>query len=267
VEQRYVIEDSVQREYVGARDLRTFLPFLEPHLRSGMDVLDAGCGVGSIALDLAPTVAPGRVVGVDVDGGQIEAAQRSAAERRIDNAEFRTGSALDLPFEESSFDVVYANAVLMYLREPVHALAEMSRVLRPDGLAAVSDDDLGTIVMTPERPELRRGPELFERAVAHEGGNTRYSRNLRGLMLEAGFTRTRGVATAPEVYGEAQGTKWFAEFAIGLFSAPAMAETIVGEGWASREELDELLTAFREWGGRPDAFASWLYCGALGWVS
>jgi SAM-dependent methyltransferase len=266
-EQRYVIDDSVQRDYVAARDVRTFLPFLVTYLQPGLDVLDAGCGVGSIALDVAPMVAPGRVSGIDVDGGQIEAAQRSARERGIDNAEFQVGSVLELPFEDASFDVVYANAVLFYLRDQVEALAEMRRVLRPDGLAAVSDDDLGTIVMTPETPDLRRGPELFERAVAHEGGNTRYSRNLRTLMTEAGFARTQGFATAPETYGDLERTQWFAEVAIGVLGAPAMAEVIVEEGWASREELDRVLAALREWGGRPDAFGSWLYCGAIGWVS
>jgi SAM-dependent methyltransferase len=207
------------------------------------------------------------VVGIDVDAGQIEQARSTAAERGIDHAEFRTGSVLELPFEDSSFDVVYSNAVLMYLPDPVRVLAEMRRVLRPDGLAAVSDDDLGTIVMTPETPELRRGPELFERAVAHEGGNTRYSRNMRALMREAGFARTRGFATAPETYGEAESTRWFAEVAIGVLGAPDMAEVIVAEGWATREELDRVLIALREWGRSPDAFASWLYCGAIGWVS
>jgi SAM-dependent methyltransferase len=267
VAQRYVIDDSVQRDYVAARDVRTFLPFLVPHLRPGLDVLDAGCGVGSIALDVAPMVAPGQVSGVDVDAGQIEAARRTAVERGIDNAEFQTGSVLELPFDDASFDVVYSNAVLMYLPDPVEALREMHRVLRPGGLAAVSDDDLGTIVMTPENPDLRRGPELFEGAVAHEGGNTRYSRNLRALMTEAGFARTRGFATAPETYGEADGTRWFAEVAIGVLGAPRMAEVIVEEGWATREELDRVLAALREWGARPDAFGAWLYCGAIGWVS
>ena len=96
-----------------------------------MDVLDVGCGVGSIALDLAPAIAPGRIVGVDADEGQLEAAKRSAAERGIDNATFVTASVYELPFEDSTFDVVYANAVLMYVREQVRALAEMRRVLGP----------------------------------------------------------------------------------------------------------------------------------------
>jgi SAM-dependent methyltransferase len=262
-----VIEEGVQHRYVANRDARRFMPFLLPHVRSGMAVLDVGCGVGSIALDLAPTVAPGRVVGIDADDGQIDAARRSAAERALDNVEFLTASVYQLPFEDATFDVVYANAVLMYVRDQVRALMEMRRVLRPGGLAAVTDDDLGTVVISPDRPELELAPRLFERAVAHEGGNARYSRRLRTLMLEAGFARTQGVAHAPEVYGDLESTRWFAEFAVGLFVAPSMSEVIIGEGWASRAELDAVIAALREWGELPDAFASWLYCGALGWTS
>ena len=160
----------MQQRYVANRDVQRFLPFLLPHVRSGMDVLDVGCGVGSIALDLAATVAPGRVVGIDADPGQIEVARASAAERGIENAEFAISSVYELPFEGTTFDVVYANAVLMYVRDQVRALAQMRRVLRPDGLAAVIDDDLGTVVISPDRPELELAPRLFERAVAHEGG-------------------------------------------------------------------------------------------------
>jgi SAM-dependent methyltransferase len=263
---RYVIDESVQHGYVGGRDARTFLPFLLPHLRPGMDVLDVGCGVGSIALDLAPTIAPGRMVGVDPDPGQLQAARRTAAERGIGNAEFRTGTAYELPVPDASVDAVYANAVLMYLREPVRALREMRRVLRLGGIAAVSDDDLGTIVVSPDLPELRLAAELFRRAVRHEGGDPSYSRHLRALMLEAGFARTRGVAGAPEVYGDAESTRWFTEFAVGVHAAPSMTELILGQGWATRAELDAMVAAFRAWGERPDAFATWLYCGALGWV-
>jgi hypothetical protein len=85
-------------------------------------------------------------------------------------------------------------------------------------------------------------------------------------MLEAGFARTQGVAHAPEVYGDAESTRWFADFAVGVLGAASMSDVIVGEGWATPAELDAMLAALREWGDRPDAFASWLYCGALGWA-
>src|SRR5262249_13836154 len=159
--------------------------FLLPHVRPGQDVLDVGCGTGSITLDLAPSIARGRVIGIDADAEQIEVARKAADDRGIDNVAFATASVYALPVEAETFDVVYANAVLMYVQDQVRALREMRRVLRPDGLAAVIDDDLGTVVMSPERLGLELGPRLFELAVAREGGNARYSRRLRTLMLEA----------------------------------------------------------------------------------
>jgi len=86
-------------------------------------------------------------------------------------------------------------------------------------------------------------------------------------MLEAGFARTRGFAHTPEVYGDAASTRWFADFVVGLLRAPRMADVVIREGWATRDELDRVLAALGEWADRPDAFASWLYCAALGWVS
>lgn len=267
MDQRYIIDESVQHRYVGGRDARTFLPFLLPYLRSGQDLLDVGCGVGSIALDLAPTIAPGRVAAVDFDPGQVEVARRSAAQRGIDNVDFRTGSVYRLPYPDASFDVVYANAVLIYVREPVLALREMRRVLRPDGLVAVSDDDVATFVISPERSPLRLAARLVERAIAHEGGNPRYARDLRGLLLEAGFARTQGFALTPEVYGDAESTRWFADFVTGWIGSPSMTELILRQGWATQSELTFMRAAFDEWAGQPDAFAAWMYCAALGWVS
>jgi ubiquinone/menaquinone biosynthesis C-methylase UbiE len=262
----YVIDDSVQHTYVSGRDARTFLPFLLTHLRAGMDVLDVGCGVGSIALDIARRIAPGRIVGIDRDGGQLEVARVSAEERSIGNAEFLEGAVDVLAFDDAAFDVVYANAVLQHVPEPVHVLKEMRRVLRPGGLAAVSDDDVDTFVISPERPELRRAAELFGRAIVHAGGNPRYSRHLRTLLREAGFARTQGFAVAPEVYGDEESTRWFADFVTGAFAAPRMADVIVQQGWATRAELEETIDAVREWGAHPDAFATWLYCAAVGCV-
>lgn len=263
--ERYIIDSSVQPGYVGRRDAKTFLPFLVPHLKPGMEILDAGCGVGAIALDLAASVRPKRIVGIDPDRTQIDTARQSAAKRGV-AAEFAVATAYELPFADATFDVVYANAVLLYLREPIRALREMRRVLRPGGIAAVSDDDISTLVYSPDVAGMRIAPDLFARAVAHEGGDASYSRHLRSLMLEAGFARTQGFGLTPEVYGDADSTRWIADFAIGMFTAPSMADVILAEGWATKQELDDLATALDEWAARPDAFMTWIYCAALGWV-
>lgn len=123
-----------------------------------------------------------------------------------------------------------------------------------------------TLVISPDRPELRRALNVGDRLILHGGGNPRYSRSLRGLMLQAGFARTQGVAHAPEVYGDVTSTHWFAQFLSDLLGGPSARDIIIGEGWASRAELDTMIAALHEWGDQPDAFHSLLYCGALGWT-
>src|SRR3712207_1674237 len=106
--------------------------YLLPHLRPGLDLLDVGCGPGTITADLAARVAPGRVLGIDRAEGVLDEAREAGSA-----ATFEVGDvyALDLP--DDSFDVVHAHQVLQHLSDPVAALREMARVCRRGGLVAV----------------------------------------------------------------------------------------------------------------------------------
>jgi len=123
--------------------------FLLPHLRAGMHVLDAGCGPGSISLGLAAAVAPGEVVGIDIQPSQVEQARALAAQRGVTNVRFEASNVYELPFPDGFFDAAFANSVLQHLREPVRTLAELRRVLRPGGIAGVCDRDIWG---APHRP-------------------------------------------------------------------------------------------------------------------
>ncbi|HSC04554.1 MAG TPA: methyltransferase domain-containing protein [Solirubrobacteraceae bacterium] len=129
------------------------LPFLAP----GMRLLDVGCGPGTITLDLAARIAPGPTVGVDRDAGVLAEAQRALDSREISGVEFRTADAYALEFDDESFDVVHAHQLLQHLTDPVAAVVEMRRVVRPGGVLAVRDGDYGGFVWAPSEQAVGYG--------------------------------------------------------------------------------------------------------------
>jgi SAM-dependent methyltransferase len=256
----------VQEPYVGTRTAAEWIPFFLPHLRPGMSLLDCGCGVGSITVDLAERVAPGQVVGVDIDAGQLAKARAEAARRGLINVRFDVASVDDLPFPDASFDAALAHTLLFHLPDPLRALRALRRVLKPGGVVCVSDDDWSTRVLSPADPLVERAWELMTRVVQHHGGNPFYARHLRSLLLEAGFARTEGHAVAADHHGTLAETRKHTQLIAMLLSSPAWAATIRSEGWADDAELERIRAAVLAWGERPDAFSAWLYCAAIGWV-
>ena len=118
-----------------------------------MDLLDVGCGPASITADLAELVAPGRVVALDASPSAIEAARATLAARGLlGGVELAVGDAFALPFEDGAFDVVHAHQVLQHVHDPVAALKEMRRVVRPGGTVAVRDAVYSAMSWFP-RPE------------------------------------------------------------------------------------------------------------------
>jgi len=79
---------------------------------------------------------------------------------------FCAGSVLALPFDDTSVDVVHAHQVLQHLADPVAALSEMARVLRPGGILAVRDADFGAFAWAPADPLLDRWLELYHEVTA-----------------------------------------------------------------------------------------------------
>src|SRR5690606_5829226 len=115
-----------------------------------MTLLDVGCGPGTVTIDLASRVA--RAVGVDRAPAVLAAAREAG--KSVDNVEFVEGDAYALPFEDASFDVVYAHQVLQHLTDPIAALREMRRVARPGGYVAVRDADYSAMTWYPRVPGL-----------------------------------------------------------------------------------------------------------------
>jgi ubiquinone/menaquinone biosynthesis C-methylase UbiE len=108
-------------------------------LRLGERVLDVACGTGLVSFRAAQAVgAKGAVVGTDISGEMVETARRGAVLRELANVHFERGDAEALPLPDASFDAAVCALGLMYVPDPVRALCEMRRLLRPGGRAAAA---------------------------------------------------------------------------------------------------------------------------------
>lgn len=112
------------------------LPLLPP---APADVVDLGCGTGSLAVLLAD--AGHRVAGLDASGRMLEVARGKADGRAVD---FVRGDAAAPPFSAGSADVVLCRHVLWALGDPAEAVGRWVRLLRPDGRLVLVEGRWGT---------------------------------------------------------------------------------------------------------------------------
>ncbi len=109
---------------------------LTADLPPGADVLEVAPGPGYHAIEVARLGFA--VTGLDISATMVEIAVEQAARAGV-RAEFRRGDASAMPFDAGSFDLVVCQAAFKNFRQPVTALNEMHRVLRPGGVAVIHD--------------------------------------------------------------------------------------------------------------------------------
>ena len=175
--------------------------FFTPLLRRGIRLLDCGCGPGTITLDLAKLISPGQVFGIDLEPGQVRYAQDQARQQRQTNASFGVASIYGLPFPDGHFDAVFSHALFEHLREPVRALREMKRVLKPSGLVGIRSPDWAGWVVHPPNALLDQVFRLFKEMQIGNGGNPYVGRALKGLLRESGFSNT-SVSASYEIFDD-----------------------------------------------------------------
>jgi ubiquinone/menaquinone biosynthesis C-methylase UbiE len=161
-------------------------------LRAGLRVLDVGCGTGDYLRIMAPLVAPGPAVGIDLSTALIDVA-RERATTDGDNVSFQVGDAYELPFPNASIDRVVATQVLLHLTDPWRAVAEMRRVLAPAGLLSIGEWDWDSTCLAVTDRELGR---RFTHLLCDQMHNGLIIRELPAQLAHHGFTR---VAVTPQV--------------------------------------------------------------------
>jgi ubiquinone/menaquinone biosynthesis C-methylase UbiE len=106
-------------------------------LCSGRNVLEIAPGPGFFAIELAK-LGDFKITGLDISRTLVEIATENARKASV-SIDFRLGNASAMPFADESFDFIYCSAAFKNFSEPLKALDEMHRVLRPGGEAVVVD--------------------------------------------------------------------------------------------------------------------------------
>jgi ubiquinone/menaquinone biosynthesis C-methylase UbiE len=179
-----------------------------------MHLLDCGCGPGTISVGLAEAIAPGELVGIDTSDRLLESARAHAQERGVVNARFKYGDIHAIPFDAGTFDAAIVSHVLEHLPDPVAAMREVRRVLKPGGIVGVCSPDYGGTIIAPIDPLLERWVMLHRAVRESLGGNPLMGRFLRATLLEAGLVRVIG-SVSMECYGDPEGTRTFAGDVVG----------------------------------------------------
>ena len=175
-------------------------------VRRGDTVLDLGCGAGKTCYLAAQWVGPtGRVIGIDMNEAMLAVARRNreafAARTGLTNLDFRRARIQDLKAEvaDRSVDCIVSNCVLNLVRreDRLALFAEMYRVLRDGGRAAISD-----VVADRAVPmDLQRDPELWSGCISGAFPQDRFL----DAFAEAGFRDVSIAARADEPFRVVEG--------------------------------------------------------------
>ncbi|RWD68526.1 class I SAM-dependent methyltransferase [Mesorhizobium sp.] len=232
----------------GQESCAFVLPFLRPDMR----LLDIGCGPGTVTATLAAHV--GEAVGVDIQPRSIAAAKESAVEAGIGNLSFLEADMIALPFDDLAFDAVFFHAVLYHQDATTLArtLAEARRVLRPGGLVATRDADVGGNILDPDLPGLRLALDLWQRWYEHgEPDALHFGRRQGAVFRTHGFEPIWTGASYVNHSADAETRRETVDDA--RRSLNSLGPKLIEKGQATEAELEEALMSWGVWENDPDA--------------
>jgi ubiquinone/menaquinone biosynthesis C-methylase UbiE len=150
-------------------------------------VLEAGCGVGAQTVALARNSPAARITAVDISSASLAHAQARVTAAGLANVSFQQADVFALPFADGSFDHVFVCFLLEHLRQPVKALAELRRVLKPGGTVTAIEGDHGSTFFHPDSDAAHAAIACLVELQRRTGGDALIGRRLYPLVRDAGF--------------------------------------------------------------------------------
>jgi ubiquinone/menaquinone biosynthesis C-methylase UbiE len=152
-------------------------------LRPGLRLLDVGCGTGDYLRVMAPLVAPGQAIGIDLSAELVKRGELLSRGEQP-NLSFQVADVYHPPFADASFERVTATQVMVHLSYPWTAIRELRRVLVPGGRLAIAEWDWdSTCLAVTDRGLGRR----FTHLLCDQMNNGLIARELASELVGHGF--------------------------------------------------------------------------------
>lgn len=239
---------------VGATDARAYkdLSYQLLDLHEGLRVLDVGCGIGVDLPYLSAAVGPqGEVIGLDRNAELVERAKQYLQEARavegagaIDNVQLVAGEAENIPLPDGSVERVRTDRAMQHFSDPVRAVAEIWRVLKPGGIVTLVEPDWGMMAVYPGGAGGGDDDSAFSHiltAMRQSVAHPLLGRQLHALLHGLGPTAWSRVQVQVVTFGL---TDW--EMVDPILELSSTVEIIGGEQPTLRAELEAWLTALHE---------------------
>lgn len=154
---------------------------------SGMKIVELGCGPGFVLEKLNEEFDDVELTGVEIDDCLVEYAKKNLEKHK--NITVQPGSILDINLPDNTYDFAIARLVIEHLDDPIAAIKEVTRILKPGGKAIFVDNDFEMhIECYPEIIELRDLYDAYCTARVQENGNPKIGRLLPLLLKKGGLS-------------------------------------------------------------------------------
>ena len=252
-------------DFFSDRHASTHAAFFIDHIKAGMKILDCGCGPGSITLDFAELVAPGQAIGIDIETAQIEKAKMLKEARILTNVKFQVGDLNELPFNDNTFDAIFAHGVIEYFQDPVHAFREIRRVLKKGGVFGARHGDWGGFLLATRNVYTKEAFSIFVKLMQKNGGDPYFGRNQVSYLRKSGFTRIISSASYDCWTPTLETARKVGNYMKVYFTSEEFVSPVLRDNLTDSTTLEKIQYSFDIWGEDQDIFAAEAWGEAVAW--